>query len=269
MTMPSSEDLLQFHYECLQGMYFSEHLTQPGGDLLFSDKIRDPYYNFFAPKGSQVASPLDDAMSSEFSNRDREPVIYMTPSIPQERQSELMGSGTVWATDAWLVGNTSEVISESSHPSRHVTVKQVDAEERDTYVDVFRISYSGDDPGDPYGQLDAAYVTSLYDSFGNDSKGYAKTYAMAYVDDRPVGVAVLLTKGELAGVYGVGTIPSQRKAGIGTALMGFVASEAEMQGARHVFLQTEQGSKVQSWYERQGYIPVFSAPYLRLASTRS
>jgi len=47
--VPTVRELLVFHYECLQGMCFSEHRQVDGGAVLFSSLIKDPYYNFFSP----------------------------------------------------------------------------------------------------------------------------------------------------------------------------------------------------------------------------
>jgi GNAT superfamily N-acetyltransferase len=251
----SIRDSLVFHFECLQGMYFSTHEENDHGHLLFSDRITDPYYNFFAPADS---APLDPAVRRAFTERNRTPAVYLTPlaeGLPTEP-----GVST-WASDAWLIG-TAESLSTSARTVPNLRVEEIDGRCRDIYVDTFTAAYSGDDPDDPYGQLDPAYAECLRDSFDHDVPGYRKYYVMASLGDIPVGVATLFTAGSLAGVYGVGTIPAFRQRGIGEAIMAYLADIAFRDKAVHVLLQTEAGSPVHRWYEKLGYYHAFTAPYM-------
>lgn len=59
----------------------------------------------------------------------------------------------------------------------------------------------------------------------------------------------MFTAGALAGVYGVGTVPAHRRAGVGRAMMAHLARVAVADGAAHILLQTEAGPSVQRWYE--------------------
>ena len=43
-------------------------------------------------------------------------------------------------------------------------------------------------------------------------------HTVAYLDGRPSGIALLFRHGEIAGIYGMGTIPAARRRGIGAAL---------------------------------------------------
>ncbi|KUN85539.1 hypothetical protein AQJ66_13605 [Streptomyces bungoensis] len=259
---PTVGDLLVFHFECLQGMYFSEYQRLEGGSLLFSDAIKDPYYNFFAPGSPTAAAALPAAIEEEFVRRGRQPALYLTP---QAAQADTSGAGRdVWATDAWLVGDTAALAGPEGGDG-NLRLRTVGREDREAYVATFTAAYSGDDPDDPYGDLDSAYSESLGASFGNEVPGYRKYYVLATLDEQPVGVAALFTAGGLAGVYGVGTLPGHRRAGIGSAIMRYLARIAETDGCAHIMLQTEARSAVQRWYERLGYRHVFDASYLTVA----
>lgn len=262
VSEPTIDDLLVFHFECLQGMYFSDYRKVDGGSLLFSDAIKDPYYNFFAPGSFATGTALPPAIEEEFAGRGRQPALYLTPQAAGAAGTDT--AGDVWARDAWLVGDAMELASPDagSGPLRLGTVGR---EEREAYVAAFTAAYSGDAPDDPYGQLDPAYSESLAASFGRDVAGYRKYYVMATLDERPVGVAAMFTAGSLAGVYGVGTLPAHRRAGVGSAIMGYLARLAAADGVTRVMLQTEAGSAVQRWYEHLGYRHVFDASYVTLA----
>jgi len=250
-------DLLVFHFECLQGMYFSTYEVCDGGHLLFSDRITDPYYNFFAPTD---LSPLALDIRRAFDKRNRAVAVYLTP-LADGRQPE-PGTST-WASDAWLVGTPDSLSVNGDAPTiPDLRIEEVDLRQRDIYVDTFTAAYSGDDPDDPYGQLDPAYAECLRDSFNHDIPSYLKHYVMASIDDVPVGIATLFSAGSLAGVYGVGTVPARRQQGIGKAIMVYLADVAFREGAEHILLQTEAGSPVHRWYEQLGYRHAFTAPYL-------
>ncbi|MEU1463508.1 GNAT family N-acetyltransferase [Streptomyces sp. NPDC005727] len=255
---PTVDDLLVFHFECLQGMYFSEYQRLEGGSLLFSDAIKDPYYNFFAPGSPAAAATLPAAIEEEFVRRGRQPAVYLTPQAGASVAGE-----NVWAQDAWLVGDTAALV-EPQASDGSLRLRTVGHEDRGVYVDTFTAAYSGGDPDDPYGDLDSAYSESLGASFDNEVPGYRKYYVLATLDEQPVGVAALFTAGSLAGVYGVGTLPGHRRAGIGSAIMRYLARIAETDGCAHIMLQTEARSAVQSWYEHLGYRHVFDASYLTI-----
>lgn len=260
---PENRDLLRFHYECLQGMYFSEYHRLDSGVLLFSDLIKDPYYNFFSPESaaSGIVPPPD--VIAEFTRRDRQAAVYLTPLVTwpdggSEPEVE------VWARDAWLVGEVESLVRPGTEVPG-VDTFLIDSGQREPYMAAFAAAYSGDDPTDPYGQLDPAYTESLSRSFDVTVPGYRKYYLMAVQDETPVGVAAMFTAGPLAGVYGVGTIPSHRKRGIGEAIMGHLARIAADDGVTHIMLQTEAGSRVQRWYEKLGYQERFTAPYVQIS----
>lgn len=258
-TAPAPDELLVFHFECLQGMYFSSYEKRPGGHLLLSNRIADPYYNFFAPTD---ASSLNPEIENTFETKNRIPAIYLTPLADSwQAKSET----EPWASDAWLVG-TSNSLGTESRTVPGLRIDHAGLHERDVYVDTFMAAYSGSDPSDIYGQLDPAYADALRDSFDRNVPGYQKYYVLASQDNLPVGVATLFTAGPLAGVYGVGTIPSHRRQGIGEQMMAYLAEKAFRDGAETLLLQTEAGSPVRRWYEKLGYRHVFTAQYLILSS---
>ncbi len=268
--MPTSEptvrELLVFHYECLQGMYFSEYHQLDGGALLFSSSIKDPYYNFFSPE-SPVSSVIPPTtVLEEFSRRGRQPALYLTPLATQQGDVS-QPAVDAWARDAWLVGNAAS-LARTEEASKNLKTVLIDAAHCAPYIATFAAAYSGDDPSDPYGQLDPAYTESLKASFDVQVPGYRKYYLLATVAETPVGVSAMFTAGALAGVYGVGTIPPHRRAGIGEAMMSHLARIAVDDGVTHIMLQTEAGSNVQRWYEKMGYRHRFTAPYVQTPEER-
>lgn len=263
MTRPAAKRLLEFHYECLMGMYFSEYRAVGGGALLFSDLVTDPYYNFYAPEQWAAAGGIPAAVAEQFAERQRTPAVYATPLASADGVPE---GGTEWARDAWLVGDVAAL--DTTANADGVTVEVVGDDRKDVYVETFAAAYSGDDPADPYGELDEGYLRALRRSFATTADGYRKYYLLASAGDSGVGVAVLFTKDDLAGVYGVGTTPAWRHRGVGTALMALMTDISHSDGADWMLLQTEDGSAVQRWYQKLGYQDVFTAAYLTFEPKR-
>lgn len=263
ISMAAIRELLEFHFECLQGTYFNEYHRVNNGALLFSDRITDPYYNFFVPYTPTGATVMADEITAEFSRRDRRPALYLTPlatgnaDSPADRQRP-------WASDAWLIGDAS-TLATSGNDRAGLHMVLVDPALRETYVATFAEAYSGGDPGDPYGELDASYTDSLRASFGREVDGYRSYYLLATVEGAPAGVANMFTSGGIAGIYGVGTVASYRRTGLGTAMMAYLARMAATDAAGRIMLQTEAGSAVQRWYEGMGYRHAFTADYYELA----
>jgi GNAT superfamily N-acetyltransferase len=226
-----------------------------------ANAIKDPYYNFFAPESALASLELPPAVTAEFTKRGRQPAIYLTPLSTGATEPDVPAE-LVWAQDAWMVGETAEMADPTGdEPMRVNTIDETDA---DVYVSTFAAAYSGEDPDDPYGQLDQAYVSSLRESFRHEVPGYRKYYLLAVAEDEPVGVAAMFTSGDLAGVYGVGTVPSRRRAGVGRTMMAHLAAIARDDGVSTILLQTEAGSAVQQWYSTLGYRHVFTAAYVPL-----
>jgi ribosomal protein S18 acetylase RimI-like enzyme len=256
---PTVADLLHFHYACLQGTYFNEHITLGAGALLFSDRITDPYYNFWAPEEAGRHDEPPAEVREAFEDRGRAPALYGTPL---NGGVEDLGSLEVWAKDAWLVAEVDDLETNVSISEGTLELELMSGGRREEYVETFARAYGGGGPDDPYGDLDAAYSDSLWASFDVRLAGFSTCYLLALLDGTPAGVAAMYTSGDLAGVYGVGTVPEMRHRGVGRAMMARLAGIAGEDGARFVVLQTEAGSVVQGWYEDMGYELRFVAPYL-------
>ena len=63
---------------------------------------------------------------------------------------------------------------------------------------------------------------------------------IAYLDGRPVGTSLAIRSGHVAGVYAVGTVPSARRRGVGTAVTWAAVDGARSWGCEAIVLQSSE-----------------------------
>ena len=74
---------------------------------------------------------------------------------------------------------------------------------------------------------------------------------LGWLDNTPVGTATLVLSGKVAGIWNVGTLSTQRKRGVATAMMGHILSEARSLGYHSsMLLASNEGLPI---YARLGY----------------
>lgn len=89
---------------------------------------------------------------------------------------------------------------------------------------------------------DSGLASYLPESFAADPNVRVFT---AWLDERPVGTSIAIRTGDVAGVYGVGTIPEARRRGVGTAISWAAVAAGRAWGCQTIVLQaTEMGLPV-------------------------
>ena len=254
------KSLLDFHFNSLQGTYFSEYIKCDGYVLLFSDLVEDAYYNYATQTTKNINEILKDALVM-FQNRNRRRAIYVTPDSNVYEDESLIPKGfSKWAEDSWMVLDNPTKLRDFETPLG-LTVEKVEFEQRDEYVKVFQMAYGGNNPTDPYANLPVYYSQSLRRSFENTPSGYKMECYWARIKGKPVGIAQMFWNDTIAGVYGVGTIEEFRKQGVGICIMSHLTKLAIAQKIPTIMLQTETGSKVEQWYIHMGFKTIFTASY--------
>ena len=255
--------LVDFHFRCLQGMYFSEYMQGEGYILLFSDLVEDSYYNYIAHISGDLETVLEEARPL-FASRNRSPALYITPwSEVYKEKNMIPDTFSEWAADAWMILDDSQPLidlREYRYPE-YVEIEPVHIADRDEYVRVFEHAYTSGDPDDPYGALPAYYGESLWRSFDTGAEGYEKEYVWAKIDGEPVGIGSMLWDDQVAGVYGIGTIPPKQNLGVGTSIMSHLVKRALAKEIPNMVLQTEVGSYVEKWYVKRGFKTIFAGTY--------
>lgn len=253
-------EIIRFHFKCLQGMYFSEFISHNTHVLLFSNLIDSSRYNFISLISKDINQVLLEVRSL-FKIRNRQLALYVTPSSYLFGKENLIPSSfTHRATDAWMVLNKPKFLHTYNF-SNNNSIEPVSFNERDLYTKTFISVYGGENPNGQHSKILKQFGQSLKQSFNTTPTGFNKVYIWAKLNDKPVGVASMISNKYYAGIYGLGTIEKYRNRGIGSSLMAFLVQKAINQNIQTIFLQTQNESKTEQWYKNIGFNTTFSAKY--------
>ncbi|MBU4337946.1 GNAT family N-acetyltransferase [Patescibacteria group bacterium] len=246
------------HYRFQIGCYFSGS-EKVQGALLLRSKIKDSYWNYATKINISEGHPeeLISKIADFYKTKNRQPAIYFTPFTKTRNLPELIGKFgfKLKYKDAWM-------FYESAKPKFEMPesfmIKPVEtSEEMKIFTDIFRQSYGGATPDEPYGALPKEYGECIFESFSKQQKDKKVIHYLGILGDKPVGIATLIYFGEFGCIFNVGTIPIHRKKGMGKALTLNAAADSIKSGAKIVFLQTEHGSFNEKYYAKLGFSTKF------------
>ncbi len=241
----------------------SLHKKKRSGYVLFySDRISDILCNYAGQinlTAKNVPKAINDVVMF-YRKVNRKPCFVITSwTRPHNLSAILVNMG--WKSEsnvAWmtLIKNKIRV---TKNPN--LNIKLVDSEkEMKVAKRVFNYSYGGKRTKDtPYGGLSPIYGEKLLDSYLKSEHKRSKTifFYLAYLNNQPAGIAMLVMLKNYTAIYSVGVIPSFRKQGIGTALLADCVNAAMENGRKDIFLQTEANSYNEKLYKKMGFSTVF------------
>ena len=248
------------HHKFQIGMYFSNMKKTPEATFLWSDKIIDSDWNF-ASKINVSEKNLENFVEQViefYKSKNRNPAIYTTPFTNPKNISNLIEKFgfKLEFTDLWM-------FYEKDQPKikipNNFTIKEVKTEEEmELFVKIFYKAYSGETEEETYGELPKEYSETLFDSFKNEQINKKIIHYLGFLGDVAISIATLIYSKDYAGIYNVGTIPNERKKGIGSALTLNCVNEAFNNNVKHIFLQTEEGSYNEKYYNKLKFDTKFS-----------
>ncbi len=253
------EEVENQHYKFQIGCYFSNSKKIRGALLLWNEKIEDSYWNF-ATKIIVVKKSLRELVKkviSFYKTRNRQPVIYFTPFTRPKNLPNLIKKFGFKSEfrDAWM-------FYEKTRPKevvmpRNFVIKQVrNKEGMRVFVDVFNQAYSGATPEEPYGELPKEYGECLFDSF-TKQKDKKTIHYLGFLNKKPVGIVTLIYSGNFGCIYNLGVAPNYRRKGISSTLVLNAVVDSIKNKTNIVFLQTEQGSYNEKYFNKLGFSTEF------------
>lgn len=243
------------HFNVQQGMYFDRLYSEEGMIYFGSDHIQDSAWNYGVIDRFSVENILKFEVFCK--NIKKMPYLYLSKEEASNYNKILadigffapMDDGKL-VTETWM-----EFTQKKYHIEKSFDIQMVSTDkQRSDFVEVFLSAYGGEKtPEKPYGDLPVEYKQCVEKAFDNP-----KFYNfICYCDKTPVSVATLCMFGEYGGLYNIGTKPQYERRGFGLAVTDACINMWETLSGKSLFLQTETGTGIDSWYERVGFRRVF------------
>lgn len=250
------ENWLIKHFDVQKGMYF-DVMAHEGNYYYFgSDLISDSIWNYGFVKSLDV-----DALT-KFDMFCRSIGKYPNIYVPHEKHfddSILVNNGYErpenedgsLSTETWM-----RFTEKKYHLKATCHVCEVSSSrEIEDFISVFLSAYGGEKtPEKPYGELPVEYTEALKRSFQKDKFHHFVCYNTEGV---PVSVASLCMEGDFGGLYNIGTTPLYERKGYGLAVTDACINKWFELHGKELFLQTETGTGIDSWYNRMGFDILF------------
>lgn len=245
--------LMNWHFTVQKGMYFDNKIQINKCEVFTSDIIEDGFWNYaYIPSEIELESTLDD-IEQLFREAKRQPCFYIADSNDNNTKIQLLeGNGyRLFSKESFMTyTNKNTIIPIPSIKSLKIK-RVIETSMRKDFVEVFTSAYGGEiTPEQPYGELDKSYMDALVRSFKGINKFF---HFICYDKNIPVSIATLCFSDGKGGIYNVGTVPTHRGKGYGTAVSNACIREWSNMGGDLLFLQTEKGSSVEKWYSSLGF----------------
>lgn len=249
------KNLFEQHYLVQKGMYFADRLSMGMGTLYSSDKVEDFYWNMLVLNaGLKLDAETLKKVEAQFKKVNKSSCVYLTSDDSQfAENSEFLKKYSYVSSgqETWQVYDGRDIVVKAEREIKWVRTQQ----DKDDFFDVFVSAYGGEkSPEQPYGALPDTYIDCLKRSM-DDIKKYH--HVVVYDDGKPVSIATLCFENGVGGLYNVGTRPICRGKGFGLyATKACIDQWKKLKGTT-LFLQTEKGSKVETWYKSVAFTEVF------------
>ena len=246
---------LTAHYNVQKGMYFDTLAIGDGVCYFGSNLIADSVWNYGTVDDLTEQSLFD---FESFCKKIGKPAnLYVSRELAVKHNDLLVEHGfTAPLDDGDLVTETwMEFVKKNYNLEKNFDIQKVSTEkQKQDFLEVFVAAYGGEKtPEKPYGDLPDEYGECIKKSFDN-SKFYN---FVCYCRGIPVSVATLCMSDEFGGLYNVGTKPQYERRGFGLAVTDACINQWISLSGKILFLQTETGTGIDSWYERIGFRRVF------------
>ncbi len=113
------------------------------------------------------------------------------------------------------------------------------------WLDIYEKTFGAD------GDLDPGYLRAI--QTGSTQAGVRCIRLLGHQNQEAVACGAVFIREGLAGLYDVAALPSKQGQGLGFDMTLALMLKAREEGARTMFLQTEQGTAVEHFYARMGF----------------
>jgi amino acid adenylation domain-containing protein len=245
--------LIRLHYEMHQGGFVSTVLRHSTGMIVRSEIGSTPMWNHAAWLDGLQEGFVEfvDAAKQALEGQGQQPVVYVTTQAERFDSIDRLLANTGFEPfdeEAWMTRQPHRG-SKNGQPGDLAIVEALDDHQLSAFCDVFYASYQVKDP---------AYATALKCQRARSGSMCHVRHFVAFADGTPVSIATLLSLGDDAGIYNVGTVPGARNRGYAGHVIEHLIHESGEAGHCRLFLQTTAGSGAERLYERLGFRTEFT-----------
>lgn len=243
------KELVKAHNELQLGCYFSSIEKCLTGSLSTSDFIGDFFWNLLSGFEESNVSTLISESKSCFEKKGRVPSFYIDPTCkPLNLIESLESEGFLIEREVWM--SPSEKINRPGI-STNIDLEIVNEASMDDFLKVFSLAFGGESTEkDGYGDIPPSYLDALrYSVLKGSTDLVSQVHFLAKINSKPVGCGSIHINNDFAGLYNIGTLPEERKKGIGRVISLHAMYYAETTNVKRIFLQTQPNGSVQKFYE--------------------
>ncbi|MDR1207261.1 MAG: GNAT family N-acetyltransferase [Rickettsiales bacterium] len=246
------EEIIDFYYRSNYGT-FDVYAKSAYFWHAFSDNIKDIYYNHIVPLNDAKPKELILEHKPEFVARNRMPAVCIMP-LSKFYEKQIPGLKP-WAADSWMKYANPSVPDVPANPD--FSVVESGLKDVDIHADVFMRAFS-----------DGVYA-GLDESYGDVEKIFFRPHPvftnlnlLLYYKGTAVGCVRAVIENDKAFIYALGVVKEYRFGGMSVAQLGAdLMKRLFARGIRDIYMNTELGTRLESFYLRAGFERLFTGRY--------
>ena len=245
-------DIVQFSVDIWSETGILHSIKHPSGTFYYSPDVQAGEFQFYMP--DPQLSTLPENLLAEIRN------FYLSKGcIPAVRCPENITSliaknkSDILFTEVYMKANLKEMLKKNISTDKLTFKHHSDFKDKD-YRNIYNEVFISNKTDVRYEQLYQVMLDTLHKaSTGNFS--YKPYIVIGYKEGKAVSIATIIHRGEIAGIYNVGTKVSNRHQGYARETMEEAFRKADNLGAKTLFLLTSSESELEKTYQRMSFKP--------------
>lgn len=238
--------LFELHYQIQKGIYFSGKVSTDAYNVYHSSKSDDMYWNYAIMSDLVPVKEIIEEIKSQFKKFDRPMCIYINSCQQKDLLYLQENKFRVNYTESWFR-------YDCDHLEGKVSAKQVETEsDRENFIKIIKDYYGN--PGFYGLNLTEDIIESLRESFNNEK--YVNY--IAYDGNIPAAVATIGNFNKYCMIFNIATRSEYENGIYQGAVMKSCIDHYKNIGGISLSMKTATNSKLEKWYEDNGFKKVYS-----------
>lgn len=249
------KEIIDVHLQGQLYLYLSNIIKNKDYDIYYSEIIDDEYWNFAYLKNNKVLiKEIFENVKKNMNKLNRNPEIYITSNILNDTLQEQIENSNLQLlyTDVWMtLDNLKQFKKYKSQVD--FSIHKVDEKLKEQFIQAIMDGFSGDNPEDPYGNLQNGYKVALEKSFSENNSEYKIIHYLGKKESESVSTATVVYRKDKAIIYNVTTNKQYQKKGVCKQMMSEIIQNLVKLKINTVCVQTEKGFYTEQVYKNMGF----------------